>query len=229
MKKRNNMPKKITLAKSLLLGLKMGFRHSGAPMTKVSEDLKSWSICESARELKFDKFIEICVDNNILLLVKEGNPPLDELVKAWAAIYLEYSEAIDNTLTVELEKKVDNSKLKLKIKIVETIIEFLAVKYNNKLVDILHDYGFKGAFDYTKINEYEKDLMRVNTQLKFWKIKVAEEKEFKGSNPTYEHFSAALYALSKHSGYEIRAYDISAFDFAVRYKNFIKELKLRTN
>lgn len=227
MKKQSNTPKRKTLLRSLLSGRRIGFWDSEKSETNPSQGSRLWNIYTSARTLPFDKFQEICVEDKLELLVINGEPPIEELISGWVKIYWEYSETLDGTLVAKMQTDIERNALIAKINVVELIIGVLSLKYYQSLVDILKGYNFRGTFDFSDQEGYINDLKKCKTQLKFWKMKVEPETKKSNGNekPTYEYFASALSSLSQYSKYLIRAKDLTAFDFAVQYKNMIAYLK----
>jgi len=223
MKTQGTTPGKRGSKKLLLLKRKMDSSDSGNQTTNPSSDLKSWSIYTSAKELPFNIFQTICIEEKLELLIKDGNPPVSELINAWLNIYTEYSDALDSRYSATMEESMDTEVLRTKTMLVHNIIQILSKKHYPELIDILRQHGYPFKFDCNNPEEYHRDISRVVTRSKFWVLKLqqkdAENKLYtKTAKPTYEHFAECLFALSMYAGYEIRAYDITAFEFATRYK-----------
>lgn len=227
MKEQGSMPRKITLPRLLLLRLKMALLGSGKQETKASNDLKQWSIYTSARALPFDKFQEVCVEDNLNVLIISGEPPAEKLIEAWSNIYLNYIDIIDDTFSHKINEKVKTAHLQAKIQLAKNIVRILMLKQNDELMDILIGMGFKGSVNKHNRKSCVAYLDRVRIQIKFWELNVPTEKEENKENKklSYEQFAKALFSLSKYAGYDMKASEISCFDFALRYSEMIKDLK----
>lgn len=222
------MQEKTTFRKSLLSELKNVIASTLQPTRKsIPISTKSWNICTSAREISFKDFQIICVDDKLELLIKEGNPPPEELLKAWGQIYIEYSEAIDNNLTGSLIDDLEHEMLRLKSQSIQTIVDVLSVNYVPEMIETLKGYGFKFKYDFSDKEAYMKDLSRVISRSKTWVLRLQQfdnkKKSTENIKMTYKLFSKALFALSKFAGYEINANEITAFDFASRYAEMVKQ------
>jgi len=226
------MQEKTGLQKSLLLRIAtrvLTFRKLPKKQSEVKNLSKFYT---SARQISFELFQKVCVEADLSLLAIEGNPGLEELNKAWVDIYMEYADTIDHNYGFMMEEQVDLEVLRSKTMMVQLAVQVLAKRYDNGVIGILKQLGYNFAFDANDKEAFQKDLSRVITRSKHWVLRLREKdnekKTSKGHKPiTYDDFAAGLFALSKHAGYEIKASEISAFDFAVRYRSMVRYFELQ--
>lgn len=184
---------------------------------------------KSSSEIPFDVFIEIVITDDVTLLNKGSQPmPPDFYVAVWMDIYEEYIRELSPTYVADMQEQIEVGSKRLEYEIVEMCVKALRISYDKEMVEILREKGFDFEFNLNDIDSYLKDLARVTTRSKFWVLELKEYYEGKSKevNKDYKidrvYFAKAIAELSKYSEYEIKPKEISALDFAVRYRGMIE-------
>lgn len=190
---------------------------------------------QKVSEIPFNIFQKICIENDVSLLTIEGIVPYEILIETWEKIYYDYLDVIDSGLLNESGDAVEKTKLKLKYNAVSLCCDILEYVYDEEVVDLLRLYGFNHKFERGADNS--KSVSRIRTSIKFWLLELkAYEDEIKakakskGSNTKLDEtfFAEALFAVSKHAGYHIKANEISALDFAIAYRDMVRYFEITT-
>lgn len=227
------MQEKTGLQKSLLSRIATHVLTFRKLPKKRSEAKNLSKFYTSARTISFELFQKVCVEADLSLLIIEGNPGGEDLNKAWVDIYMEYADAIDSSLGISLVENLETEHLRFKTVSVQTAVKVLSYRYDEALIKVLQDFGYKFKFDFSDKDAYMKDLSRVISRSKSWVLRLREREgsaqEKSGGKMTYKLFSKALFALSKFAGYEIKAKDISAYDFATRYGEMVRISKMQNS
>lgn len=195
-----------------------------------SGDDENIKVISKAKDISMTKFIEISVDGNLELLSIGSVPaPMDMLVLAWDAIYEEYLNTLMPDFKKNIQNKIDIERLRSKTMIIELMVNYLRVMYDEEMVESLRENGFDYKYDPDDTEGYHKDLSRVITGCKFWVMEIIEfDKEnevdtnTKQKKMTYEFFYKAIFDLSRYAQHDIDPDKINALAFATRYSSMIK-------
>lgn len=185
---------------------------------------------QSSKELTFDKFQKIAVEGDLRVLIIEGTPDASDLLIAWENIYWEYTQKIDNDFNALVDNRIKLLIKKIKINLVKCAIDILTWCNSDELIKMLKKFGFDGEFDFNNEEAFKNDLKRVSIQLRFWEMEIPKE-DNKANKVVdkldYDVFIIALSNLSSYVGYDIKAKEITTYEFAVRYNMMLKEIKKR--
>lgn len=200
--------------------------------TKLSE-IKSQSgkYYQSIGKLPLYKFVLCQQENNLQYLVISGSPSEKELAYAWSDLSSQYMDAMgDAEYKHYVTTYKDLTKIELTIETVEAAIECLKCFPNTDLIEFLNKtLNTKFKFDYTKKEEYDKNLKRcyqrsrtLIVQRDLLRIKFqAISKKFEGdkqADPDY--YPKCLISLSDHAGYRVTD-RITVFEFCERMRRMI--------
>lgn len=235
-KKLSNMASKMSFKKWFSSKSRTELSQSATPTTSASNDLPSWIVYGSAKDLPFDKFIKVATTNDLSHLTVSGKPPQEELEAAWLNIYVEYNEVIDSNFVVQLESSAHTEVLRAKVKLVGAIIDTLMPPYRaddpksprmfiycERLVDSLRKLGFNYKFDPNNPEACMKDIVRVNTRAKSWvlqiriKDKEKEDRQTRNAVSLDKMFAEMTMALGKYLGYHVKASEYTTYEFAVAF------------
>lgn len=210
---------------------------------RISEDLKSWNIYRSIRELPLDRFIRISTDAdmNLSYLDKDypntndiSNCPTMELFEVWDKINMEYTNEMDTGLlkeTISLHITIDH--LVVKFQTIAGIITVLNQSYDADLIEILKEYGYNYAFNWDKQDQFKTDLKRVISVSKNILVDIEKKKSDlvsmmptgESKTKTVDDWEEDMIILNDDAGYPIDWSTETVSTFIKRYKRLLKKLK----
>lgn len=223
------MPRKTDLKKSLLSKQETDSMPTDELTMKLPATSPSWTVYTSAKEIPFDKFIQICCFDKLDLLIQKGHPPLDVLESTWMSIYSEYNDIIDASFGAGLSDKADTEVMRAKIKLIGALINVLVLKPIPIAIKALQDLGFNYDFDPADDERYIKQLNSVNVKTKAWVLQVLIKDKEKNEESTekvdlYEVFTQMIRELSKHMGFHIKPTEYTAYEFAIYFRDMQKDI-----
>lgn len=186
----------------------------------------------SAQDCKLIALIKaLCYDD----LSSLGTAPLEELQKVWWNIYTEFiqlSDEPDIRLALRLTRSIYEMKYR-KIKI-ECMVAYLAVKWDEDLVNELRRKGYRYKFDYNRPTEYTRDLKLILSRLKRYEIDIeifqaeltAIEQKNTGAKVSEAYFTKTLVRLGNHNKYRIDREVITVAEYCAlktEYINYVKQ------
>jgi hypothetical protein len=193
----------------------------------------SWSLYRSIYELPLSKYIDCIVDGNLSALIREGYPPEQDIILAWNTIMEQDSAAAGDAeyhLYFSLFKRI--AILTTDLNAVHKLVEILSFMYHEPLakeLNLLLKTNFK--FNAANQEEYQSLLKRCINRSKAMKIELdmkiiqyeeMEKKLVKNEKPTREYFFNILISLSDHAGYDIRAENITVYEYRERLRRLKK-------
>ena len=142
--------------------------------------------------------------------------------------YVDLCADADTKYSIKLQR--DLLLLNARILKVASAVEYLLRDYDQELVDLLKDSGFRYAFNYDDREAYIKDLRLVLSSSKKWaidlKLKQAEWEAYvnreQGKPPTREYFTGILIYLGQWMHYRINPVEVSVLEFAKMKQLYIK-------
>lgn len=175
------------------------------------------------------------------VLIRHGEPPPAEMVKAAVNIQQEYADSVgdaEHKVYCGLLKEV--TLLQLTLQQIHSLVSVLREAYNELLAKSLNDLLKSSLkFDIRNLEEYDKNLDRALRRSKGLKIELdlktialkAVEKKYEDLNkkPSREFYYGILITLSDDAGYHL--YDeIPTWEFCERMKRFkVRHEKLAAN
>lgn len=183
---------------------------------------EKWKLYRDCHKCPLEVFLNCLFDHQLEDLIIDGDPPLDEIQKAWNIIHSEYSKLMmSDQYNIELELIKEINVLYANIELVDAAIEHLRICFNQDLVDILNNLMLRCDLKESDVElEALKKLKGVairakklvaNLQLKQGELGRLQQNS-KGESGR-EYFSKTLVLLSKEQGYSIRERDITVYQF----------------
>ncbi|MES2620575.1 MAG: hypothetical protein V4615_06975 [Bacteroidota bacterium] len=127
-------------------------------------------------ELPLSVFLDCLLYQQFDKLCIEGEAPQEELLEKWANIYAEYldlSEAFEAHYIFQLQK--ETLLIHQTITEVDTSLIYLGTVYDERLVNIIRDNGFKIKLDPDNMEAYDIELKRVGAKLAPLRLKLSEK------------------------------------------------------
>lgn len=202
--------------------------------TQTSTGQLSVKLYVRISDLPLRNFIRCIVDGDFTALVISGYATLEDLVKAWRLILLEYVDAItDGDERMELTLHAEYMELKITYQCVIDAIEILSEYYVADLVPVLNKLlRVKYNPDPSKQKEYYDTLtlyynnsldLSLELRIKEKQLKAIQTKQATGEY-THEYFQSHLITLSDYAKYRITD-DISTYEYCNRINRLLKHNK----
>lgn len=225
----------LRMSRLRFIAARMGLSDSSRLTARNTARSRHSSIYRHCSELPLAIFIDCICNMKLDRLIRSGKASYSELTAAWEQIYSEYCDLMNTheyRLYMLLAKEIGH--LKSKMLAVACCVDALRIRYSEKSVTMLRQYGYAYQFDYKDRDAYQADIDRVVTRSKAmniaYKIKKKEMEELeKDSEPLREQdFTDMITHLSKFIGYRIDPQVTTVSEFAsIRkaHENEIKALK----
>lgn len=205
--------------------------------TVTPQAIQSWNLYQFAKSTPVSVFFNCQCDpeNKGQYLVLEGEPPAEEVNKAWLNIYSEYCTiAGGSSLNAMLSKVKAEVLLASKLERVRAMMELAAQHRHEGLCKAISAEGYPlifGADD----NTYSRQIAMAVARMKMESLHLAtiqkdieEDKDNKEDKPPVPaDFIAVLQTISKHETYRVTD-SISVLEYAMflkRLKDSIKQQK----
>jgi hypothetical protein len=211
-----------------------GNTQTPLPSQQADIPLPNWY--RSIVELPLNKFMDVQVDNNLAALTISGFPSPNDLTTAWNDIQQEFADAIgtaQHKMRLAVLKEI--MQLKVKLAVITDMVDLMRQVYYKPFADRLNKLLFtKYAFDYTNLEQYNKELtacinrsksIKINIDLKELSLEAKKPKEGEGEvivKNTRERYLSDLIILSDHAGYQIHAEDIFTYEYTIRMNRWNK-------
>lgn len=225
-------PTQYAKSKEISLQAPMKLQEPSSTLSKLYQDLR----------LTLDIFLECLYDNDFSRLVISGEPTELEIKSAWAKIYTEYIQLInDGSYNEMLDMIIEVNTFNAKIYLVDHIIEHLLYSgYEEKLNAILKREGLQPGL--TAEDDFivrSTKLEAVQNRAKRWIVQrdiaqtrldalEAESKTDEKSRGR-ESFEEALWAVSGYRKYPVLANQTSVYTFVKALKEIERQAKLAKN
>ena len=199
---------------------------------------KSYKIIDNCSDLKLNIFVKILTDGEITKLIIEGEPPIEELEKAWNKIYSEYcnlTKSGNYTYVFKTNKEI--GELKSKVLAVQLALQSLIYAETPEAIEVLKKCGFK----YDPQNK-EKCIKSIHSRIKTDEVRLelkAKELEdyMKKQNNTNtkikeSDFTQSLITLSKYMGTMLQAINITVTEYCTilnQYTTYCDTLEKQAN
>lgn len=189
----------------------------------------SWSIYQSITEISLSRWIDLDADGYLKALVKEGDPPIEELRLAEYNLRCQYADHIGNhEYKLYLNLLKDVTELEITLTQIEKLIIVMRDAYHPLLAKELNGLLKSSipfhATDRPKIDQSLERAWRRSRGLKIaLDLKTSGlskiEAKFKTSSSkvTREYYLSLLISLSNEAGYQLTD-NISVFEFCERIK-----------
>lgn len=187
----------------------------------------------SCKTIRLGAFLRAYCNNDLSVLIIEGNPTPEQLKDAWDEILFEWSGLIrngDSAYMLGLNKRV--ALLKFDITYVENAIAILRVRFDQDIVNYLvTELGFHGIYNPEDEVAYNRQLDRVISlaKTKIVELKELEEeherlnKTVEGKKQSEEDMMMTVSALSKYIGYRLDRDTVCADEFAAVFSLYLTE------
>lgn len=201
----------------------------------------SWRLYTDINKLTLDKFLDCLLSKEYTSLIISGEPPEDEIIKAWNKIFEDYAKSTggEQYNTIFVKTKAVNLML-AKIYLIDTICDNLLFAHNDRACEILNSYLLKCDIKFEddiptrreKIDMIRSRALRFTTMLdKLQKeLQDAQVGAVEGQGGQ-DYFDDMLNVFSEASGYMIRACDITVSRFLKmgnRLQERQKQLELKS-
>jgi len=189
---------------------------------------KSYKIIDNCSDLKLNIFVKILTDGEITKLIIEGEPPIEELEKAWNKIYSEYcnlTKSSNYTYVFKTNKEI--GELKSKVLAVQLALQSLIYAETNEAIEVLKKCGFR-----FEPNNKEKCIKSIHSRIKTdevrleLKVKELEDymKKHKTESPKVKEsdYTISLINISKYRGMNgiLRASEITVQEYAIMLNEY---------
>lgn len=226
-----------------LLKQKMASFLTGRTGTKAFQGSKSWNIYRSCKELPLSIYIAISETGFYSLLDKNYNKetdkssdpvPYENLIKQWNDIELEYTSLMaGNALNERMILAAQVSILSIKYQLVMSSIAVLRTNETDTLVDTLKDCGYPIKSKYSDKEKFFKELDIIEKKAKSIHLEIERrsieldkmtkqnKSQDKEKSESEDIWADTLILLSDHAGFNLRAEDLTVYQYAKRVKNYI--------
>ena len=183
------------------------------------ENNRLYSRCS---ETPLDVFIDCVVNKNYSRLIREGKPLQKEIDAAWQKLWFEYCDLSGSAEYRQLFQLIKEAGyLEGKILSIRLAIQCISASNSTDCINILHNYGYRYAFDRANPDEFAKDIERVVTKSKSIELLLQSTKSQidkinarqSGEKATETYFDDYLTVLSRHMGFRINRKVISVTEF----------------
>jgi len=193
---------------------------------------KSNRIYTRCNETPLDVFIDVLVNRNMARLVKEGRPLKKDIEIAWQKLWFEYCDISGSHEYRQLFSLIKEAGyLEGKLMSIRLALQCVATSQDNGCINILHNYGYRYAFDKSKPADFAADIERVLAKSKTIELlikatrlqieKINQKAQSEGVKE--EWFEDTLMVLSKYMGYRINRKVITVSEFVRTKKMFEME------
>lgn len=176
------------------------------------------------------------VHSDLSALIIKGRPKQADLAEAWANIYYQYLDLnFENETMYLLVLNKEIALLETHITQVEGSCALLMGSYDDRLVKILADNGFKQTFPSEEPVKYYHILTSIGGRLAPKRLTLQAKKKEKNDylkarekdEITETYFDKWLIRLAKHQGVGIlRAKDITTKEFVLLIKDYLEFVSL---
>lgn len=193
-----------------------------------------WKLYHSCKKCPLDVFLDCLYDNEIESLIIEGDPPIDEIEKAWNKLHYEYSGLMmSDKQSQELELVQDVNTINGKLVLIDGIIQHLLICFDQDLVDILNSFFLKCDLNenddlfstYKKLKGVSIRAKKIIAQLQIKENELKKIQDASKGHTGREYYGKALLILSKENGYAIRERDITVFQFVTAVNMMNEKIK----
>lgn len=193
----------------------------------------SYKLYRNIADLPLVRFIDAYVDNNLSVLVIEGNPPEQEINEAWFDIRVQYADAIGDTnfrnyATVKgqvANLEITNEKARI-------LITELSMHYCTQLHDRLNKL-FNYKFNLPGDN-YEGELKRAEKRAGGWRLELSmkqaavakmEKKMGDGGQVSREYFQGLKLTIHTHFKVSLIDEKTTTWEFCELLNRIRKEIE----
>ena len=190
------------------------------------------------KKLKLDKFITAYCDKDLSVLIIEGNPPQEELDKAWEQLYEQYIEAIGgNTITTRLKKVKKYLILSNKIYRASILMGLVEVaQAHDLIIKELKTFGYQLAIPTAKnlhqvLKQFQGFLKLDIVRLDMLKKELESKGEETNSEPQIADFYDTIFDIAEGIKVMIEPSNISVLQYCrtvVKYQKYV-ESKIKAN
>lgn len=219
--------------------IKKGTNTSLSKQEKQSEaDSLSWSLYHSLTEIPLSRWMDLTVDGYKQALVKQGNPPEHELLKAENTLRVQYADAIgDHEYRIYCNSIKEITRLEIILAQVHNLVNTLREVYHPLIAEKLNRLLQSNlVFDINDPEQYDINLQRALNRSKSIKISIDLKKitvvklEDKYTahgegKSTREYYMGILIELSDSAGYPLSD-NITVWEFCERIKKHNKKAEV---
>lgn len=182
--------------------------------------------------------MDLTVDGYHGAVVKSGNPPEHEILKAENELRVQYADAIGDAeykMYVNAIKEV--ATLEMTLSQIHNLVRALYETYVPQFESALNKLmpGSRIILDITNPDKYDEQLMRAIRRSKGIKIRLdlkratltkMEEKYSSGGKVSREYYMSILISLSNDAGFRLNENDITVWEFCERIKRFNRKTEM---
>jgi hypothetical protein len=185
-----------------------------------------------------DVFIDVLVNKNMPRLVRTGKATPKEIDSAWQKLWFEYCDLSGSPEYRQLFGLIKEvGYLEGKLMSIRLAIQSISSSQSNGCINILHNYGYRYAFEKSKPDEFEKDIQRVIEKSKTIELLIKAgraqidkiNEKAQGESVKEDWFEDTLTVLSKYMGYRINRKVITVSEFVRMKKMFEMEAERMNN
>ena len=201
-------------------------------------DTPSWRLYLRTTDLPLDRFIRAYCEDDLTALVIKGDPPADEIQKAWEAIYDDYTDkmASDNYRDIqEVTKEINLATIKYNaVKTIVQLLEFFPVQ---EWVDVCQPslnacLGFEWPLDLSDkilfVQQLEGAMGHAAsffTEAEAMRVTLPKTKAGSASKPTVESFDEMIVILSRYNKYKIQKRETTTSEFCIMMQDMHRGLE----
>ncbi len=187
-----------------------------------------YAIC---RETPMQVLIDCICKGDMKRLIIEGEPSFELLEETWDNLYIEFCDITGNNKGLRMAR--DIKYLESKLYNCLNCLNDLKTKYSPDCIKILHDYGYKQKFNPDDSESYVNDIKAIEMQLDAVVTTINLAKKYynmevpvKPKKLTERDFYETLTAINNHNKNQVNMEDLTAYEFALLYSAFKKEIEL---
>ena len=186
-------------------------------------------------QVTLDVFIKCLVHNDYSGLIIRGRHTQQQLAQAWEYLYMEYcdlSGSISNKRILSLAREI--GMMEARLLTIRTAVLVLSVRYSQRMVDLLHKYGYRFSLDPNTGKQYLDELETIIKKSKTIVITIEQKrheyeemmKQHEGERVTEQYFDELLVELSRFMSFRLIASDITLTEFVAMHNRYEKECRM---
>ena len=207
---------------------KSGFKKKGQP---AQVEQVAPIVCNDIEKLTFDKFLKCLTQNNLSVLVEQGEPSAHQMFHAWITVLSAYYTLIKSREQLRYIKMVAKMEgLNLKITVVTALCEALRIWYEPKLVQCLKNWGYRLTYSpETLLSDLDRTLLLLsNDNFKLVKMRSEYDNAHKDKKKsgevtaTKDSYMRILYAIEKFRQQRYPPTTITVYEFGMWYNELME-------
>ena len=164
-------------------------------------------------------------------MLKYGDATYNQLAEAWEQVYTEYCDITGSTQYKSIQNvRNDYLAIHSKREALRIALLVLAQRHSEKMVKLIHDYGYNYKFNWDDPVSYRKDMESMTARVKGLDLPLQIKKEayeklitgYEGKEVTVHDWNLLIGAVEKFMQFHINRREVTVSEFAA-YKRMMEE------